>query len=189
MEKRLLIALLLSAIVFVIYEWLYPPQRPTLAGANGSGTPSAAASSTATAPPGTPTVAATPTPSPAMTQAPSVGAAPAVPAESLDVRTSDAVFRFTNIGAAPVSVEMLHYENMRARTKNVALSPVVRYQIVGTKDTLDLSRTAFQMQKTATGVSFTGQVNGSRVDLTYTIPAQGYLATVTGKIAGPAAAD
>src|SRR5579862_2281889 len=172
MEKRLLLALLLSAIVFVVYEWLYPPQRSTLAGANGSGTPSVAASSTATPAP-TPS-AATPNVPPALAQAPSAGAAPSVPAESLAIRTSDAVFRFTNIGAAPVSVEMLHYQNMRARTQNVALSPVVRYQIVGTKDTLDLSRTAFQMQKTATGVSFTGQVNGSRVDLTYTIPAQGY---------------
>jgi YidC/Oxa1 family membrane protein insertase len=188
MEKRLLLALLLSAIVFVVYEWLYPPQRPNLAGANANGTPSAAAAGS-TAAPGTTATSATPapglpTPSSNVTQAPITA-----PAESLDVRTTDAVFRFTNIGAAPVSIEMLHYQSMRARTQNVALSPVVRYQIVGSKDTLDLSRTAFQMQRTASGVNFTGEVKGSRVDISYTIPAQGYQAAVTGKVSGPAATD
>jgi YidC/Oxa1 family membrane protein insertase len=185
MEKRLLLALLLSAIVFVVYEWLYPPPRPNLAGANASGTPTAAAPGTTNTLNSLPNSAQVPSAS----TAPALTSASPAPAESLDVRTSDAVFRFTNIGAAPVSIEMLHYQSMRARTQNVALSPVVRYQIVGTKDTLDLSQTAFQMERTASGVNFTGEVKGSRVDISYTIPAQGYQAAVTGKVSGPAAND
>jgi YidC/Oxa1 family membrane protein insertase len=183
MEKRLLLALLLSAIVFVVYEWLYPPPRPTLAGVNASGTPSAAATTPAT--PGTPLAVGTPTSTPSLSQAPS---ASAVPAESLDVRSADAVFRFSNIGAAPVGVEMLDYQSTRVRTQNVVL-PVVRYQIVGAKDTIDLSRIPFQMQKIASGVSFTTDVNGAHVEIAYTIQPKGYLAKVAGKISGRPATD
>ena len=105
MEKRLLLALLLSAIVFVIYEWLYPP-RPTLAHAGG--TPPAAAAIA----PGVPSSA---TPTPTISPAAPTVTGPA--AESLDVKTTDAVFRFTNVGAAPVSVTMLDYNSTRVRSE------------------------------------------------------------------------
>jgi YidC/Oxa1 family membrane protein insertase len=178
MEKRLLLALLLSAIVFVIYEWLYPPQRPTLAHAGG--TPPAAAAIA----PGVPSTA---TPASTSSLTPTVTTAPA--AESLDVKTTDAVFRFTNVGAAPVSVTMLDYNSTRVRSEQVVLTPVVRLLLAGPKDTLDLSKTAFHMQKTGSTVSFTGDVNGSHVDISYAIAPDGYLATMTGKVTGPAASD
>ncbi len=110
-------------------------------------------------------------------------------AESLDVKTTDAVFRFTNVGAAPVSVTMLNYNSTRVRSEQVVLTPVVRLLLAGPKDTLDLSKTAFQMQKTGSTVSFTGDVNGSHVDISYAIAPDGYLATMTGKVTGPAASD
>jgi YidC/Oxa1 family membrane protein insertase len=184
MEKRLLLALLLSAIVFVLYEWLYPPPRPAVATENQP----AAANTTAVAP-SVPPASASPA-LPSVTQAPSASTAPAaVPAETLDVKNANAVFRFTNVGAAPVAVSMLDYNDMRDKGKPVVLSPVVRYLIVGAKDTLDLSRTAFQMQRTGSTVTFVGNLSGSRVDITYTIAPQGYLATMSGKITGPAAVD
>jgi YidC/Oxa1 family membrane protein insertase len=182
MEKRLLLALLLSAIVFVIYEWLYPPQRPTQANAGGQ-PPAAETTALTTTAAGAPSVA---NPAPTLSQAPGV---PAVPAETLDVKNGDAVFRFTNVGAVPVSVTMLNYNSTRAKNENVVLAPAIRYQIVGRKDTLDLSRTAFKMQRTGSTVTFAGDVKGSHIDIAYAIAAQGYLATVSGKIAGPAAAD
>jgi YidC/Oxa1 family membrane protein insertase len=178
MEKRLLVALLLTAIVFVIYEYFYPPQRPRVAA-----TPAAVDT---TRPP---------VPTPAQTtasQAPSTSATPAVPAlpaETLAVKTTNAEFRFTNVGAAPLSVTMLDYTSTRNKANNVVLAPALRYRIIRSKDTLDLSQTAFQAQRDGSTITFTGDVKGSRVSITYTVPAQGYLATVSGKVTNLAASD
>jgi len=181
MEKRLLVALLLSAIVFVLYEYLYPPQRPRVA------TTPAPVDTTAPAPTqaaavGTqsPTVGATPA-------APTAPSAPAVPAETLAVKTTNAVFTFSNIGATPVGVTMLDYNSTRnkARAENVVLAPGLRYRIVRSKDTLDLSQTAFKANRDGSTVTFTGDVKGSQVSIAYKVAPQGYLATVSGKVTGP----
>src|SRR5579862_9666051 len=176
MEKRLLVALLLSAMVFVAYEYLYPPQRPRVATTpaavdtlrdtlRSAQTPQTAVVSQA------PPSAATP-------------ATPAVPAETLDVKTTNAVFTFSNIGAAPVAVTMLDYNSTRNKTQNVVLAPGLHYRIIRSKDTLDLSQTAFKADRDGSTVTFTGDVKGSQVSIVYKVAPQGYLATVSGKVAG-----
>jgi len=178
MEKRLLIALLLSAIVFVVYSYFYPPQKPRVV---ANATP-AAESALA------PTAQSTETPAtPAVTQAPP--AVSAVPAETLDVTNNDAVFRFTNVGAAPVSVTMRGFNSTRVRTEPIVLSPLVRYRLVEPKDTIELNSIGFQVSRTGSTVTFAGDVKGSRVEINYSIAPQGYLATVTGKVTGPAVTD
>jgi YidC/Oxa1 family membrane protein insertase len=176
MDKRLLLTLLLCAIVFAIYQWLFPVPAPKTANGKPVGAPTAAADTN---------VPAAPVPS----NLARVPAAPAVPAETLEVRNANAVFRFSNVGAAPVGVTMLDYNSTRDRTQPVVIDPAFHFSLAGTKDTLDLSRTVFQAQRTGSAVTFTGNANGSQVAITYSVAPQGYLATVTGKITGPAASD
>jgi YidC/Oxa1 family membrane protein insertase len=186
MEKRLLVALLLSALVFVLYEYLYPPKAARVA-------------TTATA---VDTLrdtvrAAAPSQAGGVSPTPMTPPAPAMAAQTLDVKTTNAVFTFSNVGATPVAVTMLDYNATRTKTQskaqsptpNVVLVPALRYRIMRSKDTLDLSQTAFQAQQSGSTVTFTSDVKGSQVSITYTVAPQGYLATVAGKITGLAAND
>ncbi len=195
MEKRLLIALVLVAAVIVVFQWLYPTV-PSPSARRGSGaTPGAVLDSThhdttlaAAAPP-----AATPT-----TVAPST--APGIAAETTEVRTAHAVYLFTNIGAAPLSATMLDYKSTNPAFHGdpvhlgVPGEPMLRYRIVGARDTLAIDRTAFRSTRTrtpdgATTLTYQGDAGGNHLTIAYTVPPGDYGATVTGTIAGPAASD
>src|SRR6266511_4027287 len=106
MDKRFFLALLLSLVVVALSQLLFPvPRAPK--------TPATVPVPTAAAPAGpSPAVQAIAQPTAAITVPSDSTTAPAAIVESrLQIETEKSVYRFTNIGAAPVSAVMLEYAN------------------------------------------------------------------------------
>lgn len=108
------------------------------------------------------------------------------------VTGSDAVYRFTNVGAAPVAVTLVKYPARAAGTTGaVALrhgtDPLLRFLIVSGRDTLPLDRTAFRgalayaADSTAI-VTYAATIGTTPVSITYTVPRTGYMSRVSGTV-------
>ena len=107
MEKRAVIAVVISILIIILYQEymgrFYPPVQPP-AKEETAGRPGKAAPASPAAPVQPP--AASPAPAPAVEAAPKV---PAVPVRDVTVETSDYVARFTNQGARLKSFRLKKY--------------------------------------------------------------------------------
>ncbi|MEX1186241.1 MAG: membrane protein insertase YidC [Gemmatimonadaceae bacterium] len=197
MEKRMILALVLTAAIVGLTPVLFP----------SAPVPARRADSTAVAPAAPDTRAAQPVQQPAAVQpAPaaavpgidSVTAAPvALSADSTVVATDLATYRFVDVGAAPVSLVISRYDNIARRGSPVDLgatgSPLLRYRLVVPGDTVDLSRVKFG--RTSTGVpgpgsplQYSATVNGHVVTIAYSFAPDSYLLDVTGRVDSPGGA-
>ena len=157
MDKRFFLALFLSLIVIAVSQLLFPAPKTTTssrispAGDSSSrmknaGVPAAASSSLPNA---------APTPAPLVTRASPTSTRTADQAvETTTVNTVKATYRFTNVGAAPVSITMRDYVNRSGGGGLVDLavesSPLLGYRLVTPGDTIDLSRISFVLSRART---------------------------------------
>src|SRR5688572_23187225 len=129
MDKRFLLALVLTAFVVIATPWLFGTQstsNKTIPADSGITRRDSLTKSPAVSPTVAPTpeaVVATDSGRPASVSArgDTVTAAP-VAAESTVVATSVADYRFTNIGALPLSVELKSYRALDGSRQNVRLA-------------------------------------------------------------------
>jgi YidC/Oxa1 family membrane protein insertase len=196
MDKRMLVALALTVVVIMVFQFLFPGTatrrrsftRPDSVAASAT-SPS---SDSAVAPAPTPALAAAPAATPALPSAPSPVA---VPPETLAVKTSHADFQMTNIGAAPLGVTMLDYHATRPGDETALVdvgrpgAPLLRYRVITASDTLDLSRVPFHGTRTTTPdgrtvLTYTADVRNTPVSISYTFAPDGYTATVAGDVHG-----
>jgi YidC/Oxa1 family membrane protein insertase len=194
MEKRMILALVLTAAVVGLTPVLFPPApRP-------AGSADSAAVAPATREPAASTTAQPVAPVP-VAQAPAVvdstAALPVLRAESTTVTTDLATYRFTSVGAAPVSLVLNRYDNLASRGRPVDLgatgSPLLRYRLVAPGDTVDLSSAAFARTSTASPgpgspLTYQATVDGHQVTITYTFSPDSYLIGVSGRVQSPATA-
>jgi YidC/Oxa1 family membrane protein insertase len=197
MDKRFFLALFLSLIVIAISQLLFPPPRPVpnARGAiakDSSSSPKAAASSTDTLV----TKASTVTPS--QSQAAVVPSRPAAlgTAETTAVSTPKAIYKFSNIGAAPVSIVMRDYKNRSPSGGLVDLavagSPLLGYRLVMPADTADLASVPFSLSRTKNIngeeiLTYKALVKKLPISITYTVPADttaSYAIRVEGRVEG-----
>jgi YidC/Oxa1 family membrane protein insertase len=196
MDKRFFLALFLSLIVIAVSQLLFPPSKPAIRNA-------VAKDSSATLKPGTvsstqPTAVQTPVTVPSQagagtTVSNNVGV---VSAETTTVSTPKAIYKFVNIGAAPVSVIMSDYKNRSPSgglvNLAVAGSPLLSYRLVTPADTADLSRVLFVLSRArdAKGgelLTYSASVKNVPVSITYLIPADtaaSYSMHVDGQVNG-----
>ena len=193
MEKRMILALVLTAAVVGLPPVLFPPAP----------LPPKTADSIAVAPEAR---AARSTPAPARTVqppavAPAVRAAvdstaplAAVRADTTAVSTDLATYGFVNVGAAPVSLVLKRYDNLAVRGRPVDLgatgTPLLRYRLVVPGDTIDLSRAAFTRTSAArpapgAPLSYEATVGGHHVVINYAFHEDSYLVGVTGRVTPP----
>jgi len=201
MDRRFFLALFLSLIVIAVTQLLFPPVKPKPSAQNAKDSAGRSASSTA------PSVASS-TPV-AMTRPDSVRVAPApaavvtrpdtvrVVAETTVVETPKAVYRFTNVGAAPTSVLIRDYKN-RSTNSFVDLGtagvPLLSYRVLGPTDTADLSRVPFTLTRgrAADGsevLNYSAGVGGYSISITYSVPGDtlsSYVMHVAGHVSGGA---
>jgi YidC/Oxa1 family membrane protein insertase len=116
--------------------------------------------------------------------------------ETTAVIAPKAVYRFSNLGAAPISVVIRDYQNKAAPTGQVDLgvpgSSLLAYTLITPSDTVDLSRMPFSVTRSKTSVAeetltYAGSLGGVGVAITYTIPtdtASSYVIKVQGRITG-----
>jgi YidC/Oxa1 family membrane protein insertase len=201
MDKRFFTALFLSLVVIAIFQLLLP-SKPAGSGQTGLGKDSTSSQGNATAstqPAGTQTLA-----SPALTSSGQRAAAGAavtaepsqVVAETTTVTTPKAIFKFSNVGAAPISIVIRDYKNRSASGGLVDLgipgAPPVRYRLVTPADTADLAQTPFRLSRvTNTGgdetLTYTATVRNLAVSLSYRISqdtAASYSLRVDGTVTG-----
>ena len=232
MDKRLFLALILTAIVIALTPILFPQQRQAArraaaarvdslradslrrAGEATAATGGAVAGGTTTgatvpsigaAPATGDTAAATGSaPGAAPGQAGAPAGAPAATVARADtavVSTPLADYRFSSLGAAPVSVTMKQYESLRRGdaegTPVVVGAPGERlldYALVGARgpgDTVSLARVPFGLTRSlAEGgtevLRYSANVGESTVTITYAVVPDSYTVKVRGQVTGDA---
>jgi YidC/Oxa1 family membrane protein insertase len=180
MDKRFFLALFLSLIVIAVSQLLFPPPKPATRTAvpnDSSGTSRGAASSTeAVVAPASITPPSQPR---AITVGPNTVAAPnAATPETTTVSTPKAIYRFGNVGAAPVSVVMRDYKNQSASGGLVDLAvtaPLLGYRLVTLTDTVDLSQVPFSLARARNArgdelLTYSTVVKSLPISIAYSIP-------------------
>ena len=198
MDKRFFLALFLSLIVIAVSQLLFPPPKPAAKSSvakDSSSTTREAASSTQ--PAVAPSSAATPSqPRAIATNSSTAAGGIAVTAETTAVSTPRAIYKFSNVGAAPISVVMRDYKNQSASGGLVDLavtgSSLLGYRVVTPTDTIDLSRVPFSLSRARTPsgdelLTYSAAVKGLPVSIAYSIPqdtSASYVVHMVGHVEG-----
>jgi YidC/Oxa1 family membrane protein insertase len=181
MDKRFFLALFLSLIAIAVSQLLFPSAKPPARNAvpkDSSGTTRGTASSTQ---PAASPQAATLSSQPRVITAGSstASAVNAVAPETTTVSTQKAIYRFRNVGAAPVSVVMRDYKNQSVSgglvDLTIAGSPLLGYKLVTPTDTVDLSQVPFSLSRAGNPsgdelLTYSAVVKGFPVSIAYSIP-------------------
>jgi YidC/Oxa1 family membrane protein insertase len=192
MDKRFLLALVLTAVVVIATPWLFGTQSTRNAGKAARDT--IVASDSVSRPTTTDTVAASAVTS---VEKPAVVALPdssrsvtqAVP-ETTSISLKLADYTFSSIGAALVSVELKSYKALDGSKQNVSLEsksgPLLSYRLFLPGDTVELGRVAFaRTQSGPSGLSYSANVHGADVVIRYTFAPDSYLVRVSGEVHHP----
>ena len=117
-------------------------------------------------------------------------------AETTVVSTQKAIYKFSSIGATPVSVVAREYRNRSPAGGLVDFgtvgNPLVHYRLITATDTADLSQVPFSAVRTRTRtgeeeLTYNGSVGSHAVSISYAIPqdtSASYLVRVSGRISG-----
>lgn len=201
MDKRFFLALFLSLVVIAISQLLFPPTKPPLAGKGGTDSSSVQGSAaSSTEPMATPAMVSEPvavTSSQTRAAAPPAGNASTVQAaETTTVTTAKAIYRFSNVGAAPVSIVNRDYKNRSPKGGLVDLggsgSPLLSYRLITPTDTVDLSRVPFVLAEATNAkgdqtLTYNASVKNVGVSISYVVPqdtAASYTLNVDGRLTG-----
>jgi YidC/Oxa1 family membrane protein insertase len=157
MDKRFFLALFLSLVVIAISQLLFPPSKPIISGQKAPGKDSASSlNSTSSSTQSGKTEALTvqgPTNAEqhGTTGTVNAGTRSQPVAETTTVTTPKAIYEFSNVGAAPISIVIRDYKNRSASGGLVDLAipgaPPVRYRLVTPADTADLTQMPFTLSR------------------------------------------
>jgi YidC/Oxa1 family membrane protein insertase len=202
MDKRFFLALFLSLIVIALSQVLFPVAKPSQTAKTSAKNdsvrtnpvvPSVARDTTAARDvPNTPAPSSAAEPSSAIRNTPTTVLAP----EIATVTTPKAIYKFSNVGAAPLSVVIRDYANRSGSGGAVDIaspgSTLLGYQLITQTDTVDLSQVVFTpaRSRTPTGdetVVYTATIQGRTISVSYTVPADtvaSYVVRVNGAVSG-----
>jgi len=186
MDKRLTTALLLTAIVVLLTPVLFPTRRGP-------------AATRGNAAPQVDSVAAPRVNQEAAEVAPATvgsvvdsGVAPQLPTgRTVTVETKRGLYKFSTLGAAPVSITMKEYRNLSPVKGQVELATpgrrLIEYSLVTGRDTIPLKATDFQVSQVsdargATTLTFRGTVNSANVAISYSLTPDRYVMRVAGRL-------
>ena len=193
MEKRLVLAMVLTALVLVVIPRLFSSPRVTTGriGIDSSGLSSGAQRDTLGRTPGASDITVVPepvTPSSGVVLAPAetTTVTPATAADSGPV----ANYRFVNRGATLAGVELLRYRALTSRGGNVQLArdgePLLRYRLALGSDTVVLDTVTFRGEQVGQTVNYTAQVGTANVGIRYMVVPDSYVVRVSGTVQGGA---
>ncbi|HTR76529.1 MAG TPA: hypothetical protein VMH39_00390, partial [Gemmatimonadaceae bacterium] len=159
MDRRTLLALVLSAIVIIITPRIF---RPNVAPVDSTALGATADSAAQPAPPVAIPAAHTPTPPPA----------PELASQPDTVRTGSAAVVFSSPGASVATIKLLGYADLSPRhagpvTLAEPSAPLLRFRLVEGNDTLPLSRVAMTARRDSTGVTY--EANSPSMTIEYRV--------------------
>jgi YidC/Oxa1 family membrane protein insertase len=198
MDKRFLLALVLTAVVVIVTPILFrtpsAPVRPD--------TTTVTLRDSLTRTPSLPTVAEIPvadtTAAVNRTVAQDSTASITTVPETTVVSTPVAAYRFSTLGAAPVSAEIKSYKALDGSGRNVQLASasgrLLAYRLYLPGDTIDLSRMAFRVERTVVPnssdlLTYRTVVAGTEVAIRYAFAPDSYLVRVSGEVKNAAATN
>jgi YidC/Oxa1 family membrane protein insertase len=199
MDKRFFLALFLSLIVIAVSQLLFPPTKKPAVPASDLPKDSASikGSHTDTTSTSLPVSRVNSVLAVAQPQlADTIHAPMGSVAETTEVVTAKATYKFTNLGAAPVSIVLRDYANRSGSGGRVDLavpaSPLLSYKLVTATDTADLSRVVFAARQSTNNqgehiLTYETSVRSLAVTLTYVVStdtANSYVIRVNGKVSG-----
>jgi YidC/Oxa1 family membrane protein insertase len=201
MDKRFFLALFLSLVVIAISQLLFPPLKPkpgtSLATDSSSvQTKSVSSTSPATTAPDTEEASRAVDSKKISSTVPTADTAIRAPGETTTVVTPKAIYKFSSLGAAPVSIVIRDYVNRSASGGLVDLAaegpPLLGYKLITPTDTADLAKVPFTLlqAKNAEGddaLTYSATVKGHAVTIGYTIPHDtlaSYALGVSGRVQG-----
>ena len=201
MDKRFFLALFLSLVVIAISQLLFPSAKRTAASRSSAagdslpGSPPSASTTTSTV--DTPVVENLNAP---RNTTPAVGAraptAVSQRAETTSVITPKAAYKFSNIGAVPISIVIRNYANKSPSGGPLDLagpgSPLLGYKLVAANDTIDLSGIPFTLKRSANArgdqeLTYSASTGNSEISIAYTIASDtslSYVVRVSGTVKG-----
>lgn len=190
MDKRLLIALLLTAIVVAVTPVLFPtPKRVPSTARTGS---QRVADSIAPVGQALATSEVAPPRVGSVVDSTAIGPVLQSPqGRMISVSNDRASYQFSTLGAAPVSVSMKQYRNLSPVKGQVELKVpgqrLLEYSLVTGRDTLHLRNTEFQASQASgsngvTTVVFRGVVNGTGMAISYDVAPDRYVMRVSGRV-------
>jgi len=191
MEKRYFLALLLAAAVVAITQIVFPVARPTSKTNSKNDTTIASTQSRADEKKTDLPVQ----PEPITSAKAADSTAPInTAAEVTTLVTSWSVYRFSNVGAVPVSIELKQYKNLAPAGGMVELGtagqPLLKYALVVNGDTIHLDRVLFQSHVTGNPLQggtlvYEATTNrGLRVTIGYELVPDSYVVRIKGKVDG-----
>jgi YidC/Oxa1 family membrane protein insertase len=202
MDKRFFLALFLSLVVIAISQLLFPPSKPIQSGQTVPGKDTASSLSSAsssTQPAATQTSRAPAPTSTGQRTAPgtvTAGTSAQSVAETTTVVTPKAIYKFSNIGAAPISVVIRDYKNRSVSGGLVDLgipgAPPVTYRLVTPTDTADLAQIPFTLARVRNAtadetLTYSATVKNLAVSISYRVSqdtAASYTIRVDGAVTG-----
>lgn len=193
MDKRFLLALVLTAVVVIATPWLFGTRSTRDAAKTARDTIMAATPDSLRRPTSdtvvTPTATTIEKPA-AVGFSDSLRNVPQASPETTTVSLKLAAYAFSTVGAAPVSVELKSYKALDGSKRNVKLEsksgPLISYRLFLPGDTIDLGRVAFTSTESGpNGLSYTANVRGVDVVIRYTFAPDSYLVRVAGEIRHP----
>ena len=150
MDKRSIIAIVLIFLVIIGGQLLMPRQpEPSPADSTKTKTKAPTTTPTSVVPSPSPSSAQVQAPTPTRAQALSAQAQaqPPARAETVSVSQPDRVARFSTQGAAPLSITLPQYQDLKKKSGSLAIAPnngpLLRYRIVSGKDTTALDNLSF----------------------------------------------
>jgi len=195
MDKRLSLALLLTAIVVAITPILFPsPRRATTTAADSAAVKAVTPTSPRSdANPVAETIA---NPVNETVAPPASQVTPPLTARITAIPTTRVNYLFSNVGAAPAAVQMKDYKNLSPVKGNVELRipgrTLIRYSLVAHGDTIPLDKTVFQSSLSEqpsgeTVLTYRGTVGQENIAISYDILPDKYAVKVAGRVDGNAA--
>lgn len=190
MERRYFLALLLAAAVVAVTQVLFPVARPVPPADLKRDT----VTSVTGVRPQVPRSIPTPVEQLQHVMADSVSLAGVRP-EIAAVETPRAIYEFSNLGAAPLSVRLKGYKNLAPAGGMVELralgQPLLKYALVIKGDTLPLDSVLFrtsQVGDPANGgqVSYSATVENAHLTISYSPVPDRYMVSINGQVDGVA---
>lgn len=188
MEKRYFVALLLAAAVVAITQIVFPVSRQPVSAVATTGGNKAVV------------VAVKPSSTDDKPQQSTVNRQNSVDsgqafraAEITTVTTSRAVYRFSNLGAVPVSIDLRDYKSLAPSGGVVELStpgqPLLRYGLVIGGDTTSLDHSLFRVKQSGEvgknpQLFYDVMVRNLPVTIVYEFTPEGYVVRVKGRVEG-----
>ena len=187
MDKRFLLALVLTAVVVVATPWLFGTLSSR--GVNKTERDTALVSDSAASlrPSSQPTPIEQPAVVPASDS--SLTGAQTRP-ETTTVSLKLAEYAFNNVGAVPISVDLKSYKALDGSNRDVTLrsksGQLLSYRLFLPGDTINLGQVPFQVDKSRpNSLTYHASANGAVIVIRYTFAPDSYVVRVSGEVDHP----